>query len=340
MFQTEINIGLQALGSKALTWLMYHITTTGYYSFVIALVLVIMLGVNLRKGFLLLQIIAWTAIVSQIVKDLFGLPRPFFTDSRVTCLEPGWDAATPFRAQGAPSFFSLPSRTVVEAFRLRGLNCGFPSGHVTGSVALWGGLAVLFRKRWLLWLAPIVITLMAFSRLYLGVHFLADVLGAILLGVIMLSLAYLFIGSTEGQRRFFSAVKAKASSALPLILYIFILFILPILFAVFANIPAVFVGFYIGLNAAFTLILVKGLPEDGGSLLVRATRVVLCGLLYFLINWASSQALHLLHVPTDAAWIGFIVAGLGSFLTLWGSVKLFLKLGLYKESTSVLSREQ
>ena len=340
MFQTEINIGLQSLSSKGLTWLMYHITTTGYYSFVIALVLMVMLGVNLRKGFMLLQLIAWTAIVSQIFKDLFSLPRPFFADSRVTCLEPGWNAATPFRGQGAPSFFSLPPRTVVEAFRLRGLNCGLPSGHVTGSVALWGGLAVLFRKRWLRWLALMVITLMVFSRLYLGVHFLADVLGAILLGVIMLSLAYLFIGKTESQHRFFSAVTTKAGSVLPLILYIIFLFILPIILAVFVVVPAVFVGFFVGLNTAFTLILIKGLPEDGGSLLVRVTRVLLCSLFYFLINWALSHALNLVHVTTDAAWSGFLIAGLGSFLTLWGSVKLFLKLGLYKESTSALFEQK
>ena len=71
MFQTEIMIGLQSLSSKGLTWLMWQISATGYYSFVILLVITIMLGINLRKGFLLFQIIAWTAIVSEFSKGLF-----------------------------------------------------------------------------------------------------------------------------------------------------------------------------------------------------------------------------------------------------------------------------
>jgi membrane-associated phospholipid phosphatase len=194
MFQTEIMICLQSLSSDGLTWLMRQITATGYYGFVAALVMTVMLGVNLRKGFLLFQIFAWTGMASELCKGFFGLPRPFFVDSRVLCLESGWNASTSFSAQGAPGFFSLPPRPVIEAFRLQGLSFGFPSGHVSGSIAMWGGLAVLFRSRRLAWLAPLFVSLVAFTRMYLGVHFLGDVLGGILLGGLMLSLAWLLVG--------------------------------------------------------------------------------------------------------------------------------------------------
>ena len=63
---------------------------------------------------------------------------------------------------------------------------------------MWGGLAVLFRKRGLAWLAPLFVALIAFTRMYLGVHFLADVLGGILLGGLMLFLAWRLIGSDGG----------------------------------------------------------------------------------------------------------------------------------------------
>ena len=339
MFQTEIMIGLQSLSSASLTWLMKQITATGYYSFVAALVITIMLGVNLRQGFLLFQIIAWTGIVSEFCKGLFGLPRPFFADSRVLCLEPGWNAATSFSAQGAPSFFSLPPRPVIDAFRLQVLSFGFPSGHVSGSIAMWGGLAVIFRSRRLAWLAPFFVSLVAFSRMYLGVHFLGDVLGGALLGGLILSFAYLFIGSAEGQCRFFAAAKAGAGAALPLILYVTFMFILPLLLAIFSLVGAALAGFFIGLNAAFTLMLRQGLPEDGGSLPVRAARVLLGGLIFLLLNLALRQGLAWLHVPAGE-WSNFLATGLGCFLTFWGSLKILLRLGFYKKRTQTQTASQ
>ena len=72
MFQTEIHIALQSLASNGLTWLMRQITATGYYQFVVALVIAVMLGISLRKGFLLFQIIAWTGMVSEVQ----GVLRP------------------------------------------------------------------------------------------------------------------------------------------------------------------------------------------------------------------------------------------------------------------------
>jgi membrane-associated phospholipid phosphatase len=334
MFQTEIMICLQSLSSDGLTWLMRQITATGYYSFVAALVMTVMLGVNLRKGFLLFQIFAWTGMASELCKGFFGLPRPFFVDSRVLCLESGWNASTSFSAQGAPGFFSLPPRPVIEAFRLQGLSFGFPSGHVSGSIAMWGGLAVLFRSRRLAWLAPLFVSLVAFTRMYLGVHFLGDVLGGILLGGLMLSLAWLLVGRTKCQQRFFAAAEINVNAALPLISYVTIMFILPMLLLIFSVIPAASVGFFIGLNAAFTLIMRQCPPDDGGSLPVRAARVLLGGSIFLLLNWAIRQGLAWLQIP-QGTWPVFISTGLGCFLTFFISVQWFLRLGLYKKGTPV-----
>jgi membrane-associated phospholipid phosphatase len=334
MFQTEIMIGLQSLSSEGLTWLMRQITATGYYSSVAAIVITVMLGINLRKGFLLFQIFAWTGMASEFCKVLFGLPRPFFADARVLCLEPGWNATTSFSAQGAANFFSLPPRQVIEAFRLQGLSFGFPSGHVSGSIAMWGGLAVLFRGRRLAWLAPLFVSLVAFTRMYLGVHFLGDVLGGALLGGLMLFFAYRLVGKADGQKRFFTAAKISAGAVLPLILYATIMFVLPLLLVVLAVIPAAFAGFFVGLNAAFTLILRQGPPEDGGSLPVRVARVLLGGFIFLLLNWAMRQGLACLQAP-QGPWPAFISTGLGCFLTFLFSVQLFLRLGLYKKGTQV-----
>ena len=333
MFQTGIHIALQSLASDSLTWLMRQITATGYYSSVAALVLIVMLGINLRKGFLLFQIFAWTGVASEFCKGFFGLPRPFFVDSRVQCLEPTWDAVTALHAQGAPGFFSLPPPAAIDAFRLQGLSYGFPSGHVSGSVAMWGGLAVLFRNRWLVWLAPLFISLTAFTRMYLGVHFLADILGGAVLGGLMLYLAYRSIGSAGGQQRFFAAAGISPGPLLPLVLYALFMFILPLLLVILSMVSFSFAGFFIGLNAAFTLILRQGPPANSGSLPVRVARVLIGALIFLLLNWSLRQGLARLDIGSDS-WAVFFSTGLSCFLCFWLSVRLCLRLGLYqKEKT-------
>jgi membrane-associated phospholipid phosphatase len=65
----------------------------------------------------------------------------------------------------------------------------FPSGHVTGTVALFGMLVLVVGmhrsdavRSWLTCAAVIVIAAVALSRLYLGVHWLTDVLAGMLIG--------------------------------------------------------------------------------------------------------------------------------------------------------------
>jgi membrane protein DedA with SNARE-associated domain/membrane-associated phospholipid phosphatase len=76
----------------------------------------------------------------------------------------------------------------------------FPSAHVSTSLAVFGFLALLiarelpFNRRWLPYtVAGIPVVAIAFSRLYLGVHWFSDVLGGAsvgLLSVTLLGIAY------------------------------------------------------------------------------------------------------------------------------------------------------
>ncbi len=332
MFQTGIHIALQSLQSDLLTWLMLQVTASGYYFFVIATVIAVMFGFSLRKGFLLFQIIAWTAAVSEIAKQVFGLPRPFFTDSRVALLDTHWEPVAPLHDMGGRTFFDLPRQAAIEAFRQQHLSFGFPSGHTTGAVAMWGGLALVFRKRALAWLAPFMVALIAFTRLYLGVHFLADILGGILLGGLMLLSAWRLIGSEASRERFFAAALSGLCRSLPTSLYALFLFILPLLLAAFSLLSPAIAGFYIGLNAAFTILLRSGLPGDDGSFWIRLARVLLSGLLFWLLSLLLRQGASLLPAIATSPWRRFLAAGLGSFLTLWGGLRLFQRLGLYRQA--------
>jgi len=65
----------------------------------------------------------------------------------------------------------------------------FPSGHAVRAVAFWGMLALLVsdgrtrKQQAVIWsVAGVVAALVAASRVYLGVHWLSDVVGGIALG--------------------------------------------------------------------------------------------------------------------------------------------------------------
>lgn len=75
----------------------------------------------------------------------------------------------------------------------------FPSGHTQDAIVFWGYLAIAFRKRWLTVLVPLVVLLMAFSRLYLGLHWLLDILGGMALGLLILWFGYVILRLLAGM---------------------------------------------------------------------------------------------------------------------------------------------
>ena len=90
-----------------------------------------------------------------------------------------------------------PSASLVEIIQATS-GQSFPSGHVMSYVAFWGLLfslgVILFRgKRWwrtaLLIISALLVVLVGPSRIYLGDHWATDVLGAYLIGGLLLSLS-------------------------------------------------------------------------------------------------------------------------------------------------------
>lgn len=70
----------------------------------------------------------------------------------------------------------------------------FPSGHVMAAIAIWGLLppvvALVSGRRaawwWSVAISATVILVVAFTRVYLGVHWMSDVVGALVLGALYL----------------------------------------------------------------------------------------------------------------------------------------------------------
>jgi undecaprenyl-diphosphatase len=72
----------------------------------------------------------------------------------------------------------------------RGGNYGFISSHASNSFAFAGFLSLIFRIRWLSILLIAWATLVSYSRIYLGVHYLSDILVGALWGLFLAFLVY------------------------------------------------------------------------------------------------------------------------------------------------------
>lgn len=111
-----------------------------------------------------------------------------------------------------------PVEFAMEGYRPESF--GLPSGHTLLAIVFWGGLAMEIRKSWFSILTLIMITGIAFSRLYLGVHDIEDVLGGIFLGVLLLGGLHIHQvakGRVVAPTSLFAVVLFTA--ALPLILW-------------------------------------------------------------------------------------------------------------------------
>lgn len=67
-----------------------------------------------------------------------------------------------------------------------GTSYGWPSGHAQIAVTLWGLLAYELKNKWVTLGAVVLISLIVFSRLYLGVHDFGDVVGGLVIGGLIL----------------------------------------------------------------------------------------------------------------------------------------------------------
>ncbi|NOT40146.1 MAG: phosphatase PAP2 family protein [Alphaproteobacteria bacterium] len=106
-------------------------------------------------------LIGFVGLTNTFLKELFMDPRP-------------------------PIAFALDGR-VGESF-------GFPSGHAQIAVALWFWLAMEIKRSWAWIAAAIIAAGVCFSRIYLGVHDVEDVLGGAALGVACI---FIFKGLTQ-----------------------------------------------------------------------------------------------------------------------------------------------
>jgi membrane-associated phospholipid phosphatase len=175
MFDVDPVVWLQSWASPALTAVMNAISTLGYTRAYIAITALLAFGFRQRAAVPLLVLLALNGAFTDLAKTAASMERPD-ADTRVQSLSL-WAAELRQRDADTP--------TEVED------SYGFPSGHVSTTTAFAVGLAMLLgwrRRGWalaILWIAA-----MALSRMYLGRHFLGDVIGGVFVGLGTIAVAF------------------------------------------------------------------------------------------------------------------------------------------------------
>ena len=111
--------------------------------------------------------------VTTTFKELFGLPRP-----------PGADEAV-----GVELVPTVVDPLYVSAATADGF--GFPSGHATAAILVYGGLALLVDSRRGYVAAAALVAVIPLSRVVLGVHYLVDIVAGLAVGGAFLAGVYL-----------------------------------------------------------------------------------------------------------------------------------------------------
>lgn len=147
---------LQGFGSPPVDLVVRAITELGAWPLLVVLTLLVYWVDGRRDGLWLAWLLVASMFASELLKLAFAEPRP---------PEALWKA-------GADGF-------------------GLPSGHATAAAAFWPAALLRPVRRWSAGLSATLVVLVAFSRVYLGVHYPLDVLAGALLGLSLFGCAWL-----------------------------------------------------------------------------------------------------------------------------------------------------
>ncbi|WP_052659604.1 phosphatase PAP2 family protein [Bacillus alveayuensis] len=152
----NIVLAVEKLREERFDFFMYNMTKIGSFNItflltVIFFIFFVMKGKK-REGFFLFINFWGVRFLNQFLKQLFLRERPNF-------------------------------HPLIEVGEY-----SFPSGHTMNSTAIYGLIAYFFvqhqyaNKKWVIFLFSVLIFLIGFSRVYLGVHYVSDVLAGFLAG--------------------------------------------------------------------------------------------------------------------------------------------------------------
>lgn len=160
---TEFFDHFMMLATGRFTWVPFYV----------ALAVMLWLKFGVKRALLLLLMVALLItladqICSSLLRPMIQRLRPAHPDNPLA-----------------------PMVTLVNGYR--GGHYGFPSSHGANSFALALFLSLVYRRRLLTWTIYVWALLHVYTRIYLGVHYVGDILAGALLGsLIAVALYYLY----------------------------------------------------------------------------------------------------------------------------------------------------
>ncbi len=150
------------------------ITHLGAETLFMLLSLIFFWCIDKYRGYYLLVTGFCGTVFVQILKMAFRIPRPWVLDSSFTIVESAREGATGY---------------------------SFPSGHTQCATNLYGGIARSSKRRSVQIGGVVLLLLIAFSRMYLGVHTPKDVLVSLAIGAAMVLIFYPLIERSRKDAR-------------------------------------------------------------------------------------------------------------------------------------------
>lgn len=173
------------------------VTHIGEETFFLVLALFFFWCVNKRKGYFMLCVGLIGTVINQALKLIFRIPRPWVKD---------------------------PSFEVVGDAKIEATGYSFPSGHTQNVAGTFGSIARSFKSRALRILSVAIIVLVAFSRMYLGVHTPLDVTVSLLIAFVLVFCLYPLFSSEERLDKLMPYIAAVSFAiTLALVLFVFLL---------------------------------------------------------------------------------------------------------------------
>lgn len=149
---------LESIRIPVLNELMLAITTLGEETAFLVIALVLFWCVDKYLGYYVLSVGFTGVLANQTLKLLFRIPRPWVQDKNFTILEQARAGATGY---------------------------SFPSGHTQSAVGTFGGIAYATKRKKIRVLCFVLAVLVAFSRMYIGVHTPLDVLVSVGIAIVL-----------------------------------------------------------------------------------------------------------------------------------------------------------
>ena len=164
----DILYALEKIRTPFWNGVMSAVTQLGGEVIFIVAAVVVFWCVSKWEGYYLMTIAFCGTVLNQFLKLICRVPRPWVRDSNFT---------------------------IVESARAEATGYSFPSGHTQNAIGLFGGMARWGGRRWVRLGLTALALVIAFSRMYLGVHTPADV------GVSLVLAAALVLGLYPLMRR-------------------------------------------------------------------------------------------------------------------------------------------